>query len=130
MRLDKFRHEIEEHVKNNILKFWTKKAFDYEKNNLYGWVVDDLEGNTVATAMKKTSIFPSRILWVFSNAYERFKNEEYKRCAYICYDNLMRDFYDNENEGVYSNTTDMSADANYAVAMIIDDVVVEIYVIK
>ena len=100
MKEEAFRRELENHVNDGILKYWVDKAFDYEKNRLYGWVMDDLEGNTIKTMYQKTSILVSRILWVFSNAYERYKKEEYKKCAYICYDNLINDCYDNKNGGV------------------------------
>ena len=100
MKFKEFRCELDKHLKENILRYWVDKAFDYENNRLYGMVTDDLERNTVKTSYNKTSILCSRTLWVFSTAYKKYKKEEYKKCAYICYDNLINDFYDNKNGGV------------------------------
>lgn len=99
MKFKEFHDELDKHLTESILKYWAENAFDYEKERLYGIVIED-GGKIITTRFAKTSILCSRILWTFSTAYMRYKKDEYKKCAYICYKNLTEDFYDDKNVGV------------------------------
>lgn len=99
MKFKEFHDELDKHLTESILRYWVENAFDYEKERLYGAVAEE-DGKIAAQTYSKTSIMVSRILWTFSTAYMRCKKDEYKKCAYICYKNLVEDCYDNEYGGV------------------------------
>lgn len=102
-RTEQFLSEVEDILRNNILKFWIDKMQDPD-GGFYGQM--DGEGNIIPDA-PKGAILNARILWSFSSAYRYYKghNKEFaKECllaATRAKDYLIEHFIDNKYGGVY-----------------------------
>src|SRR5690554_5820054 len=57
--------------------------------------------NQVINKADKGLILNARILWTFSLAYRKLKNEDYLRFCRRAYDYLLNNFWDDEYSGVY-----------------------------
>lgn len=103
MKSQKLYDEIDSHLKNIVLKFWVDHGFDYENEVFYPLI--GRKGEALQPENKKyetrSCILCARLLWTFSKAYARFQKDEYKKCADIAYNNLMKYFYDGKNGGFY-----------------------------
>lgn len=91
---------MQTHLQEVILPFW-QHLLDAENGGFTGYVDYDLEKDNTA---EKGVILHSRILWTFSNAYQRFERSEYLVCAKHAYAFLKKCF-DFEYGGVYWSMT-------------------------
>lgn len=96
--LKKYRFEVEQEIKTNILPFWTYKTLDKENGGFYGSILNDL---TIDPYAAKGSVLCSRILWTFARAFKVFGDKLHLDCANRAYQYLIDYFIDNDFGGVY-----------------------------
>ena len=102
------RHEMQDVLENNILRFWLDKMVDHENGGFYGRI-DAQE--VLHPEAEKGAILNARILWTFSAAYRVLSNfeergdrkelKEYLDAATRAKDYLIEHFFDKEYGGVY-----------------------------
>lgn len=92
-----FVEEIEKHLTEKLLPFWTKLRDD-EYGGYYGLLDANLNLDKKAV---KGCILNSRILWFFSNSYMVLKDEKYLDEARHGYEFLKNACYDHEMGGIY-----------------------------
>lgn len=90
--------EMQDVVKNNILRFWMEKMLDREQGGFYGRI--DGQGVLHKDA-EKGAILNARILWSFSAAYRVLKTPEYLKMAKRAKEYIINHFIDKEYGGVY-----------------------------
>ena len=92
------KHEMQDVLQNNILRFWLDKMVDLEHGGFYGRI----DGHEVLHPdAEKGAILNARILWSFSAAYRVLKNPEYLEAATRAKDYIIDHFIDQEYGGVY-----------------------------
>ncbi len=96
--LSRYRQEVLSELTDDILAFWMRNVIDFDSGGFHGLV--DGKGVAVPTADKGV-ILATRILWTFSRAYTRIKNEAYLRTAELMYRYLLDHFLDKERGGVF-----------------------------
>ncbi|MBQ2193715.1 MAG: AGE family epimerase/isomerase [Prevotella sp.] len=92
------KREMQDVVKNNILRFWMEKMLDREQGGFYGRI--DGQGVLHKDA-EKGAILNARILWSFSAAYRVLKTPEYLKMAKRAKEYIINHFIDKEYGGVY-----------------------------
>ena len=102
MQPDTFRHEVEENLHDNILRFWRERMVDEARGGFLGRI--DGEGKADPAAPKGT-ILCGRILWAFAAAYRVTQRPEYLDMATRARDYLLGRFYDTAYGGVYWSLT-------------------------
>lgn len=90
--------ELEDELKNNILRFWMDKSVDGARGGFYGEIDRQLRVNERAD---KGLVLNARILWTFSAAYRRYKDEQYLKIASRAYHYLIEHFLDRSFGGLY-----------------------------
>ncbi|GIO32618.1 MULTISPECIES: AGE family epimerase/isomerase [Paenibacillus] len=90
--------ELDEELKNNILRFWAEKSVDTARGGFYGEIDGQLRVNERAD---KGLVLNARILWTFSAAYRHYKDEQYLEIAGRAYDYLIGHFLDRDHGGLY-----------------------------
>jgi mannobiose 2-epimerase len=100
-KLKRYKYEVENEIKTNILPFWANKTLDKENGGFYGMVLNDL---TVDPSAPKGSVLCSRILWTFSRAFTAFGDRFYIDLANRAYKYLIDYFIDGRFGGVYWKT--------------------------
>lgn len=83
---------------NNILDFWSTRAFNKQTGLFFGRI--DNDGNVYPQAALGAVMY-SRIIWSFSAGYLYTKKTIYKKRALQAYRILKSFFYDQENGGLY-----------------------------
>lgn len=96
--LDQFKSQIENELKNNILKFWIDCTLDKVNGGFYGYISHDLQ---IDKHHSKSSVLNARILWTFSTAYLLYKEDTYLAIANRAYDYIKKYFIDYKYYGVY-----------------------------
>lgn len=96
-----FRKEIGRELVQHILPFWAGLR-DNVYGGYYGYVDHDLR---VDQTYEKGCILNSRILWFFSNAYLKFREEKLLEEANHAYLFLKNGFLDKEKGGVFWSLT-------------------------
>ncbi|MBQ4387690.1 MAG: AGE family epimerase/isomerase [Prevotella sp.] len=92
------RHEMQDVVENNILRFWSEKMVDHEHGGFYG----RMDGHGVLyPEAEKGAILNARILWSFSAAYRVLKKPAYLQMATRAKEYFIEHFIDREFGGVY-----------------------------
>ena len=92
------KREMQDVVKNYILRFWMEKMLDREQGGFYGRI--DGQGVLHKDA-EKGAILNARILWSFSAAYRVLKTPEYLKMAKRAKEYIINHFIDKEYGGVY-----------------------------
>jgi mannobiose 2-epimerase len=82
----------------NILGFWSTKAFDSTGNKFYGRID---ENNVVDANAPLGGVLYARILWSFSAAYRLNANVQYLLMAGHAYQYLVNYFLDRDFGGIY-----------------------------
>jgi len=95
--LEQFKTEIFVEA-NRILDWWRSHAIDEAEGGFYGEIKQD---NTILKEADKGGILNARILWTFSAAYRKLKNEKDKEIADRAYQYIRDCFYDHEQGGTY-----------------------------
>lgn len=95
------KKEIEDHLKNTMLPFWSAMA-DREEGGFYGYMEHDL---AVDQKADKGCILMSRITWFFSNAYLLLRDRALMETARHGYEFLKDHCFDAEYGGVYWSVT-------------------------
>lgn len=93
-----FVRDTDREVRENILKFWSEKAYDAENGGFYGEV--DASGVAVPMA-DKGGILEARILWTYSHAYLHYRDQRYLDAAQHVYSFLSDHLWDAEYGGIY-----------------------------
>ena len=100
------KHEVQDVLENNILRFWLDRMQDREHGGFYGRI----DGSGVLHPdAEKGAILNARILWSFSAAYRVLSHltprnprlQEYLEAATRAYRYLTEHFIDSEYGGVY-----------------------------
>lgn len=97
-RLSQFKSQIDNELKNNILKFWIDNAQDNVNGGFYGYISHDLQ---IEKNHSKSSVLNARILWTFSTAYLLYKEDKYLTIARRAYGYIKKHFIDYKYYGVY-----------------------------
>ncbi|TDE10264.1 AGE family epimerase/isomerase [Dyadobacter psychrotolerans] len=92
-----FRNEL-----ISILVYWEKYGQDKDKGGFYGRVGYD---NKPVANSAKSVVLTGRILWTFSMAHRLFKQVNYLTLADRAYQQLIKNFVDEEHGGVYWSVT-------------------------
>lgn len=90
--------QAKDEIVENILEFWIKNTKDEEFGGFYGKIDNSLNVDIKAP---KGCVLCARILWTYSAAYKKFKDERYLDMARRAYDYLLEKFWDNKYSGVY-----------------------------
>ena len=100
--MDILKKEMKNHLIKVIIPFW-QKLCDEDYGGFYGYMDFD---QSIDKKYEKGCILNSRILWFFSNAYERLDDsevnrDELKKMADHAYEFLVKDCLDKDNGGVF-----------------------------
>ena len=90
--------EMQDVLKNNILRFWLDKMQDDENGGFYGQMTG--RGQLIKEA-DKGAILNARILWSFSAAYRVLGKKEYMEAATRAKEYFISHFIDHEYGGVF-----------------------------
>jgi mannobiose 2-epimerase len=93
-----FKRQMENELKDNILKFWTDHAQDFKNGGFFGYISNNL---TIGIDHDKASVLNFRILWTFASAYRFYKKDEYLAIAKRAFDYIKDHFIDPVYSGVY-----------------------------
>ena len=98
MDLSSLKHEMQDVLEQNILRFWIRRMPDEENGGFLGRI----DGQGVAhPEAEKGAILNARILWAFSASYRVLKKPEYLEMATRAKRYLIDRFFDQEYGGVY-----------------------------
>jgi mannobiose 2-epimerase len=95
--LPRYRTEMAEEL-SSILDYWINNTVDEKQGGFFG-TIDN--GNTADPASPKGVVLNSRILWTFSAAYLRDKNQSWLNMASRAYNYIVNHFIDRKHGGVY-----------------------------
>jgi len=98
LTLERWRDELEEELRTNILGFWMKNTVDERNGGFVGEIKSDM---TVLPEADKGLVLHARILWTFATAYRIYKDEAYLEMARRAYEALDIMFRDREHGGLY-----------------------------
>lgn len=97
-RLFKLRQEFIDELLNDILPFWMERMKDDENGGFYG----RMDGhNVIIKDSPKGAILNARILWTFSSAYLKLKDDKSLIFAERAKDYFFKHFFDDEFKGTY-----------------------------
>jgi len=94
----KFKIQLKEELKNNILNFWMNEVYDSGRKTFYGRIDNSMQKFADEPL---SAVFITRILWTFSAAYRMFPNAEYKKMADEAFRILLENFWDHVNGGIF-----------------------------
>lgn len=94
--------EFEQELTGNILPYWIKHAPNPTTGGIYGEVSADGKPDPSA---ERGALLSSRILWSYSSAYLRYKDESYRKLADQAFKDLETTFWDKKNGGLYWSVT-------------------------
>lgn len=92
------RNSIERELREDILPFWVKYAVDYERGGFHGYISRDL---TIDREHCRASVLYSRILWAFSAACGKYRDNGYLEMADRAQRYILEHFIDRESGGVF-----------------------------
>jgi mannobiose 2-epimerase len=96
--METLKHEMQNVLENNILKFWIDKMTDAQKGGYYG----EIDGHDrIVLNADKGAILNARILWAFSAAYRVMQRQEYLVAAERAKRYFIEHFVDPQYGGVY-----------------------------
>jgi mannobiose 2-epimerase len=96
--METLKHEMQDVLENNILKFWIDKMTDAQKGGYYG----EIDGHDrIVLNADKGAILNARILWAFSAAYRVMQRQEYLVAAERAKRYFIDHFVDPQYGGVY-----------------------------
>lgn len=96
--METLKHEMQDVLENNILKFWIDKMTDAQKGGYYG----EIDGHDrIVLNADKGAILNARILWAFSAAYRVMQRQEYLVAAERAKRYFIEHFVDPQYGGVY-----------------------------
>lgn len=96
--IQNMKREMERNLTECILPFWREYVPDDVHGGFYGKVNGNREPDL---ASPKSVVLNCRILWTFSRAYEKFRDERDKVLAQRAFDYILRYFWDDSYQGVY-----------------------------
>lgn len=96
-KLNQLQSELSAEL-DSILAYWSKKTIDNQNDGFIGQINSNEE---IISDADKGSVLNARILWSFSAAYQKTKNEEHKKIATRAFDFLSNHFYDSEFGGLF-----------------------------
>ncbi|ADU28564.1 AGE family epimerase/isomerase [Evansella cellulosilytica] len=96
------KQEIEKELTDRILPFWKKRVIDGSGDGFHGYIDYHL---TIDHDSEKGCILHSRILWSFSAAYRKYKNDTDLQVATRAFNYLKNYLIDDEFGGLYWSVT-------------------------
>lgn len=119
-KLQIFNQEILEEM-HRILEWWRKYSPD-ERNGGFAGEID--QSNRQIPQADKGSVLHARILWTFSSAFHRFRNEVDLDLARKAYKYIVHKFYDKTWSGVFwsvraDGTVRSDRKQSYAIAFVV-----------
>ncbi|MNO14571.1 Cellobiose 2-epimerase [compost metagenome] len=90
--------QLDQELKDNILRFWIDKSVDTKRGGFHGEIDQQLRVNENA---EKSLVLNARILWTFSAAYRHYQNDSYLEIANEAYRYLIHYFTDKTYGGFY-----------------------------
>ncbi len=96
-QLEQYKKELQNEL-SGILNFWQQNTIDKEFGGFYGKLDNS---NKIFPTAPKGSVLNSRILWVFSAAYNLTGNKNYLITAERAYQYIIDHFIDKKYGGVY-----------------------------
>lgn len=84
---ERWRSELEQELKSNILGFWIRHAQDDKHGGFVGEIRDDM---TIVADADKGLVLNARILWTFASAYRIYGESVYLEMADRAYEALER----------------------------------------
>jgi len=94
----KLKEELTHILKNNILTYWVENTVDAENGGFIGHINAD---NSKVPYASKGIILNARILWTFSIAYRKLKDQVYLKMADRAYHYIQNNFRDFISGGVF-----------------------------
>jgi len=94
--LNDYARRIEEDLLGNILPFWMERVANHANHSFHGSMTNDLK---VDPGAERGVVLTSRILWVYSAAFARYRNPAYLAMADRAYGDLQARFHDAEYGG-------------------------------
>ena len=96
--IETLKHEVQDVLENNILRFWMDNMVDEKHGGFYG----RMDGKGVLhPKADKGAILNARILWTFSAAYRVLRKKEYLAMATRAKQYFIDHFIDKQYGGVY-----------------------------
>ena len=92
------RNQLENELRENILKFWMEKSPDNINGGFFGYISNDLKADA---EHDRASVLYCRILWTFSSAYRLYGDKKYLDQATRAYSYIISRFIDSTYSGVY-----------------------------
>lgn len=96
--LKSLQEQLHNELKGNILPFWSSCAHDETHGGCYGSM--DAIGNVNVTA-DKSAILHARLLWTYSESYQKLSENTYLEYAHSLYDYMVLNFIDQSYKGVF-----------------------------
>ncbi len=96
--MDDFSQRIERELLQNILPFWIEHTLDEEHGGFYGALSNNL---IIHNDAPRSAVLCARILWTYSAAYRKYREDRYLAMARRAYDYLTEKFVDLQYGGVY-----------------------------
>lgn len=120
MSLKTLHSEIESEL-NSILNYWSKNAIDEKNGGFIGQI--DFE-DTKHEDAEKGAVLHARILWTFSAAYPKTKNQKHLEIAERAFQYISGNFYDKKHGGIFwslnsDGTPKDTKNQIYAIAFVI-----------
>jgi cellobiose epimerase len=97
-QIEKLKHELENELHNDILKYWMTQTIDEKHGGFIGSISHHNVKNPDAP---KGSVVNTRILWTFASAYRVTQKPEYLKIADRAFDYLEQNFIDKKLGGIY-----------------------------
>ncbi len=93
-----YASRIENDLCQNILPFWIERVVDQERGSFHGALTNDLQ---IQRQVERGALLTSRILWTYSAAYRRYRDEAWLAMADHAYADLLGRFHDAEHGGFF-----------------------------
>jgi mannobiose 2-epimerase len=95
-------YEVKKELLEDILPFWINNVKNKKQGGFYGYIDNALNKDETA---ELGVILCTRILWTYSYAYRRLKDDKYKDMAYYAYSYIMENLWDKEFGGLFWSVT-------------------------
>src|SRR5258705_7863176 len=103
--LPQYREEVADEL-SSVLEYWINNMVDKEHGGFFGSVDNQ---NIAVRGAPKGVVLNSRILWTFSAAHQRYREQSYLDTATTAYRYIVDHFIDRKYGGVYWSVDERGA---------------------